>query len=369
MIEDHRDEVRSLASGGSIPTLDGWRALSIGAVLATHSLRMMVGKDVPVRGDPEAIGVAVFFCLSGLLITTLLIGERAKTGTIDLRSFYVRRAFRILPPALLFLAVLWLLDRAGRISVTTNSFVACLTFWRWAFNGDWYSGHFWSLSIEEDFYLVWPALLLIAATSRRSAVMAAGLIVLFWEWTRIDFLPKVMGFPHYWSLFILFGGLAALIAADPKWNARLRRVSGTPATLLVLAILLLSYYRTSFVPRRMVAPASISLLLLSTVLAPASLISRLLDLAPLRWVGRLSYSVYLWQQVFLVDRDSPDPFSVAGHRHPVLALLAIFGVACASRYLVEKPCINLGRALAAAGGDRQVRPVSPGALGGMGGAP
>jgi peptidoglycan/LPS O-acetylase OafA/YrhL len=113
----------------------------------------------------------------------------------------------------------------------------------------------------------------------------------------------------------------------------------------------------------MVAPASISLLLLSTVLAPGSLVSKLLELSVVRWVGRLSYSLYLWQQVFLVDRDSSDPFGIAGYRRPVVALIAIFGFACVSRYLLEKPCIRLGRALAAAGDDRPVRPVSPHALG------
>jgi peptidoglycan/LPS O-acetylase OafA/YrhL len=174
------------------------------------------------------------------------------------------------------------------------------------------------------------------------------LIVLLTMWMRFDGnpLPHIEGVPQYWSLYLLYGAFAALVVAVPAWDARVRKACGTPTTLLSIAVLWFSFNSPSFLLRRVIAPATVPVLLLSTALAPASLFSRLLEFAPLRWIGRLSYSLYLWQQLFLVERDTPYPFALDGRRHPGMALLAAIALACASRYLVEKPCIRLGRAVA-----------------------
>src|SRR5258708_34286403 len=92
---------------GRIPTLDGWRAVAILSVIVHHATMCFYRTEAAYWGTPArfgAFGVDVFFGLSGLLITSLLLDERRNTGCVDLRGFYIRRAFRILPPYLLFLA-------------------------------------------------------------------------------------------------------------------------------------------------------------------------------------------------------------------------------------------------------------------------
>jgi peptidoglycan/LPS O-acetylase OafA/YrhL len=334
-----------------IPTLDGWRALSIAAVLVHHQLSLVLPEGARPRGDPLQIGVAVFFALSGLLITTLLINERRRRGSINLRNFYRRRVFRILPPALVYLAVLWILTRQGIIEVPGRSFIACLTFWRYRFMGDWYTGHFWSLSMEEQFYLLWPAILVLTVSLRAGRAACAALLALFTVWASLQgrYLPAPGGEPNYWALFILWGSLAALVVSEEPVRERLRRWSGTWTTLAVLALTVFAYFRQPNLPgRRVVVPVSIALLLLTTTLKPESLASRFLENPILRWLGRLSYSLYLWQQLFLVSSLWPYPFPLDVRAHAYLPMLAALACATASRYLVEKPCIALGQRLARA---------------------
>ncbi len=333
-------------AGGYIPTLDGWRALSIAAVLAHHQLQLLLPPGEHAPGDPLQSGVAVFFALSGLLITTLLLEERARTGAIHLGAFYRRRAFRILPPALVYLLALWVLTRLGTIAVPARSFLACLTFWRYRFPGDWYTGHFWSLSIEEQFYLLWPALLLLTRTRRAGLAACVALLLFFTAWASLQgrVLPAADGEANYWALFILWGSLAALLLHDDSWRARLGRWCGTGSTLALLAFAVFVYFHQPNLPgRRVLAPAAIALLLLTTALNPKSAASRLLELAPLRWLGRLSYSLYLWQQLFLVSAAWPYPFHFDARAHPLAPVLAALACATASRYAIEKPCIALGR--------------------------
>jgi peptidoglycan/LPS O-acetylase OafA/YrhL len=148
-----------------IPSLDGLRALSIFLVLALHSLQRLE-VTTPVSFLWAGIfnggtGVFIFFVISGYLITSLLLREHEKRGSISLRGFYFRRAMRILPPLYVYVGVLLLLGLVDRLPVFRLDIVSALFFFHdYALSRMWPLEHFWSLSIEEQFYLIWPLLLL-----------------------------------------------------------------------------------------------------------------------------------------------------------------------------------------------------------------
>ncbi|HET7563229.1 MAG TPA: acyltransferase, partial [Rhodanobacteraceae bacterium] len=170
------------ASGHRIPSLDGFRAISILMVLYGH-----VGgtRDFPTEtvgaggrwlGDLGHLGVLVFFVISGFLITTLLKVEREKTGTISLKQFYLRRVLRIFPAFyVLILALLlatWLrwIDLGGRDFLFATTYTV-----NYYPDHPWQIGHLWSLSIEEQFYLLWPLALLVLR-ERRALILAIAAI-------------------------------------------------------------------------------------------------------------------------------------------------------------------------------------------------
>jgi peptidoglycan/LPS O-acetylase OafA/YrhL len=160
-----------------LPTLDGWRGVAIIAVLCCH---IRWPSTVLLRLAPYgAMGVHLFFALSGLLITGRLIGEHAASGRIRWANFYIRRAFRILPAALLYLLAVSLTGLGFRIiPMDTPQVLASLFFLRNYLieptSGGWYTAHFWSLAVEEHFYMLWP--LTLSVFGLRKAVWAAPLL-------------------------------------------------------------------------------------------------------------------------------------------------------------------------------------------------
>jgi peptidoglycan/LPS O-acetylase OafA/YrhL len=319
---------------GYIPGLDGWRAIAIGAVLLSHSFPSTYWTR------HGALGVNLFFAISGFLITTRLLEEHALTGRVSLKNFYIRRAFRILPPALTFLTVAAALAACGVIVSTRTDFVSALVFLRNYWGTDpqhgWYTAHFWSLAVEEHFYLFWPALLVLAGV-RRSRFLAPALAIGFAAWRSLDmrhaFVPP---FLHnemrsdYRMDALLWGCTLALLA--PLWNRRQSQAKAPlyMAVIPLVAAVVLNIYQ----PQGYEAAQAV---LFPVVLALSVTHSTgFLEWAPLRWIGRLSYSLYLWQQLF---------FSHFHHgllqRFPLNLALAL-SCACLSYYLIEKPLMRLG---------------------------
>ncbi|MBV8072845.1 MAG: acyltransferase, partial [Acidobacteriaceae bacterium] len=149
-----------------IPTLDGWRAVAIGMVIAYHASMVPFGTVEAYRSSWAYllrfghIGVALFFGISGFLITTLLLREEARNGRISLSKFYIRRCFRILPA---YYALLGSITILGLIT-SRAELMSSLCFVRnyiheGAGGGSYVTGHLWSLAVEEHFYLLWPGLL------------------------------------------------------------------------------------------------------------------------------------------------------------------------------------------------------------------
>jgi peptidoglycan/LPS O-acetylase OafA/YrhL len=340
--------VTSTRHSDHIPTLDGLRAVAIAIVIICHA-----SQDNPRLQSFGLMGVMIFFALSGYLITTRLLEEHRINGRISLPDFYLRRGFRILPPALIYLAVVSALSAAGVIICSGDAIRSALFFYaNYITLGDlhWRALHFWSLSVEEHFYLLWPPLLICFGV-RRGWLTALGLIGIVILWRAIDhhyhILVRIFHDPHlFWNFLgtdvvadcLLWGCFLAFF--KPRLSPFVSTaVAALSATLLALYML---DVRVPFTPHYVeILTTEIhalpSLMLGAIIACPSAPIGRLLELAPLRYIGRLSYSLYIWQQIFLGGTGSVLPVP--------LAVCAALACAYLSYRFIERPAIAYGRRL------------------------
>src|SRR4051812_19722615 len=168
-----------------IPSLDGLRAISIAFVLMGH---LVWTRNFPLRSgwvtNFAELGVRVFFVISGYLISSLLFADRVRidagklTAGQALKQFYVRRAYRIFPAAYAFLVVMAVLDATDVIHLLRNDLLCAATYTsNFHQPRAWWLGHLWSLSVEEQFYMLWPAVVLLAGARRATWVAAAALLL------------------------------------------------------------------------------------------------------------------------------------------------------------------------------------------------
>jgi peptidoglycan/LPS O-acetylase OafA/YrhL len=332
---------------GHLPTLDGWRAVAILLVIVCHQPQFS-SPGVKALGP---VGVSLFFGLSGLLICNRLLAERRRAGHIDLAGFYVRRAARILPPALTYLAVLTALTAAGVLAVTAQDLGSCLLFYRNYAAGGWHTSHFWSLCVEEHFYLAFPALLVLAGPRRCTvAVLGLAATVVAWRFAdaRWNLLSGVAGCPRQYfrtdcRIDELLLGCAAALLAD-QFPQRLGGRWVLAAGLAGLA-LLLAKAAGQPVPGLALA-ALLPWALIGTVVRPHGPLGRGLEWAPLAWIGRMSYSLYLWQQLFFVYYPSNRAAGVGWLQDWPWNAFALLACAAVSHYLLERPLTRVGRDLA-----------------------
>jgi peptidoglycan/LPS O-acetylase OafA/YrhL len=348
-----------------IPSLDGVRALSVLLVIGLHTLqRFSMTHSVPwicyviANG---AMGVFIFFVISGYLITTLLLREREKTNTISLKSFYVRRAFRILPPLylyILFASVLWLTGHLP--GMNRRELITALTFTRnyvphvglWAFE------HLWSLCIEEQFYLIWPALLVFCivhrkgSDGRRIASKIAIAVIIAEPFIRVfsfHFLPNFHnpGAFHMQADGLMFGALGALQQGHERFEKLFVRATRWPWLLPILIFFVSGALGARFqnywnMPIGITINGFLILIwLLWLVRNPASASGLIFNQPFVAWIGRLSYSLYIWQTFFL-HHLNVEAFGRDGwwNTFPT-SWLCIFAVATASYYCIERPALRL----------------------------
>jgi peptidoglycan/LPS O-acetylase OafA/YrhL len=290
---------------GYRPGLDGVRGVAILLVLGQHA---------PTRPLIDGwVGVTVFFCLSGFLITTLLVRE-LQTGTIDMRAFYRRRAARLGPALVTVVAttiVVLLIFRqdlsVGQIFAPAGAAVAYTTnLFDWAghFFAHDYFNYTWTLSIEEQFYLLWPFALLWGY--RRNPRLFAALTVLFIGISLainlyLGLSREVIFDQHEYfgsdtnALPILVGSFLAIVVHN-DWLSRTVRYLA-PCALLAVALLPALAYRndTERVSLVTVAGTGLTLVtLIGVVTRPRSAVGSLLASGPMRWLGERAYSIYLW---------------------------------------------------------------------------
>jgi peptidoglycan/LPS O-acetylase OafA/YrhL len=343
-----------------VPGLDGIRAISIIGIMANHS-----GMGWAAGGF---ISVNVFFVLSGYLITALLVKEWAKSRTISLRRFWARRARRLLPALLVLLVGIalyaWLIappDTRG--SLRTNSFATLFYFanWHQIFAGQSYFAqtavqspllHTWTLAIEEQFYLVWPLVVLgmlkwwrrlgpLLVLAVVGAVASAAEMFLLYH-------PGMDPSRLYYGTDtraqdLLLGAIVAIVLAH-------RRPATTPGGRRAYSVLVMvaaagfavewvRLNESSAFPYRggfLLADLLVGLVILGVVQAPERLLARALGWRPLTYIGQVSYGLYLWHwPVILVVNESRT--GLTGWPLFLLRSIISFGFAVASAKLVEIP--------------------------------
>ena len=369
-----------------LPGLDGLRALAVTAVLLYHA-------GLPwIPGG--FLGVEVFFVISGYLITCVLLTDRERTGRLDLKQFWFRRARRLLPALLVLLLgtlAMAVLFYRGEVTELRGDLLAALGYsTNWYFILDRQSyfefagrppllQHLWSLAIEEQFYLIWPLVLaLLLGRLRRGgmfvllisgAVASSVLMAALW---RPDADPsRVYYGTDTRAAGLLIGAALAFVWAPwalPPLRHRAHALLlnavglGSLAALAYLHLELDQYqpllYRGGFA---LVAVSTA--LIIAVAVHPQAHAGRLLGIAPLRWLGTRSYAVYLWHwPVFMLTRPGAD-VSLDGGELLALRLGITFALAELSYRLVEKPVRSgaLGRAWRAYRGSRGVQRWAGGA--------
>lgn len=334
-------------SPGRIATLDGLRAISIGIVLVAH----LVGtRNMPPISHTEwlgEVGVRMFFVISGYLITTLLVREREKTGRVDLKAFYVRRVFRILPAFYTYIAVIAGLTMLGWLAVPRVDFAYAIAYiMNFHAERAWHLGHLWSLAVEEQFYFVWPiAFIALGLRGARNFAIGAIIAAPILRVAALKFTPQYadyldMAFPFVFDS-IATGCVLAIMQPALEANPTYRKVLDARAFWIIplATVAALSITKPIFELGFATTAANlgIALAIHRCVTRPGGPVGRVLERPAFIYVGTLSYSLYLWQQPFL-DRHDPGWWAMA----PLNLVLAVIA-ALASYYVVEKPWLRLGK--------------------------
>ena len=342
------------------------RAISILLVLFAHGAGSFghLNHYFSYLGD---LGVSIFFVISGLLITWLMIRERDATGAFSLRNFYIRRFLRILPVFWLLILVVSALKSAQMISISwldilractfTHNYPLSLSYPRVDYS--WWLHHTWSLSLEEQFYLVWPSL--FALLPRRFSPRLAVILAAAGPFLRVMnyyFFPALRG--AEWGAFhtridILMAGCAsAFLLESPIWNVRIRRIPVWPALAVLSFILLVAdpVLASYFAPHSrantiigLISPTveafAIAITLLVVVAGKPGMVRRVLNWRVCSHVGKLSYSLYIWQQLFWVPATGTIAIGALWRWPALYRLPLIYLAALCSFYFFERPFLKL----------------------------
>lgn len=342
-----------MSKAGYIPGLDGLRALAVLAVLVFHANATWLPGGF--------IGVEVFFAISGFIITRGLVAEWQATGAVDLKSFWQRRARRLLPAVFLLLAVVLpavaAFDNASLASLRRDVLASLLyvTNWHLVFSEQSYFDswarpsflkHLWSLAVEEQFYLLWPAFFALVLV-RLNRWLAVGLVTALALASALHmarlYEPGMDASRLYYGTDTRLGGLllgaavamlpwrlapAGLVGRGVMEAAGLAALAGLIALSWLLGEDSAILYRGGFL-----AVSLLTVGLIASIRRPESLLGRALGAGPLRWIGVRSYGIYLWHwPVFLLGwPETPGPVQALAQ------IAAAVGIAALSYRLVEEP--------------------------------
>ena len=343
-----------------IPSLDGIRAISFLLVFLAHT----------GLGDlvPGGLGVTIFFFLSGFLITTLMRDELQRNGSVSLRHFWIRRVLRIFPPFYIVLVAAVLLTVAcypsGTLSVSAvyAQLLHVTNYWVIYHGYDHLppgTGVYWSLAVEEHFYLIFPWLYVgmqrLKLSSGHQALLLWSLcaVVLIWRYVLVLHFHVPMDRTYVASDTrmdsILFGCALAVcnnpVLDRPVGSDRLWKYLLTPAAVAVLILCLITrdpVFRET--ARYSLQGVSLTVLFIAAITFPQWWPFRILNSHPIMFLGVMSYSLYLIHQVIL---DGMELTPLRGH--PVVSAVVAFGASLTFSWtlyvLVEKPCGRLRRRL------------------------
>jgi peptidoglycan/LPS O-acetylase OafA/YrhL len=323
----------------TVPSLDGVRAISIAFVLVAH---LTATRHFPFGLFPLAklgeFGVRVFFVTSGFLITSILLKELRRTDSISLARFYFRRALRLFPAAYFFILVISALAAKHLVTLQRWDLFYAITYtMNYHEARGWTLGHLWSLAVEEQFYLLWPITLRILGAVRSVRFLIALLVAAPFLRLASPYVGPAFNF-LIWSDALATGCLLAMLREELAANQYYARLLASRWFFLVPVAALAANY---------VPFTKISWLLMETVMnlsiaasadwamrRPATAVGAFLNLPAVSFVGVLSYSLYLWQQIFL-NRASSSPYCA----FPLNVLLSI-AMALVSYLLIEAPFLR-----------------------------
>lgn len=354
-----------------VPSLDGIRAIAVIAVILYHiRINLLPG---------GFLGVTLFFVLSGYLITTLLMSESSSTGKIDIRQFWLRRIRRLLPGLYVMMAVVLIyiifFDRAQfpqwRLDALSSVFY--MSNWWFIFHQVSYFnrfgtptpfGHLWSLSIEEQFYLVWPLVIIGACalrTKRRTlafitfvgALVSAALMAFLYA---PGFDPSRVYYGTDTHAFSLLVGATLAVLLSRRHRARHLRLRGSlpfresffdlVGLFALLAILSsfwwMSEYSDVTYLGGMFFLSIVAAVLITVLTRQDSRLAKVLGWQPLRWIGRRSYGIYLWHYPVIVLTQPPMNTQGVGVLRAVLQITASIVLAALSWKFIEEPMIRRG---------------------------
>jgi peptidoglycan/LPS O-acetylase OafA/YrhL len=312
------------------PELDGLRGIAILIVLGAHT-----GVPGFAPGGGGA-GVTLFFVLSGYLITSLLLAEKARTGRVDLRAFYIRRALRLFPAlaavllVVVVLAVAGLMPKAAAEGVDYRVVVLGVIFYvvNWvavAGQSIGMLGHAWSLAVEEQFYILWPTLLLFGLRFGRTRLVFAILLLAFLDTPYRLVLDLNGGFMHVFvgtdsrGDALLLGCVLALL--ETRWHVAV----GWAGLVGLVIVAALWPGDPGLGMQVMFIPAAAIVSTLAVAGCPTILAWR-----PLAFVGKISYGLYLWHGL-VIWWDLPWP----------VAIPLSIAIACLSYFAMERRFLRL----------------------------
>jgi peptidoglycan/LPS O-acetylase OafA/YrhL len=324
-------------SASRIPSLDGLRAMAVLLVIGGH---LWGGLGAP--GFTAALAVHVFFVLSGYLITRLLQQERQRSGRIDLLAFYRRRCFRIFPAAFAYILIIAMLVPSSRAALP---YAATYTVSYHLFNTPVVLWHLWSLSVEEQFYLLWPLALVLGFRRRASIAWVAMIAAAAFRLTiALNAGPHAFSYVHYSFPGTMDSIAAGCLLAIYESQVRERFCWMVDSPAIVVAVPLTAWIVAGafWADSSNAISLSLSVFWGAVPLLIALLIfllierqDRIFNNRVAYTIGVLSYSLYLWQQPFTEDRSLST----------IQAMLMLSGCAVASYILVEKPMLRLGKSL------------------------
>jgi peptidoglycan/LPS O-acetylase OafA/YrhL len=352
-----------------IKSLDGMRAISIIMVLLDHAEGTFPAAIRHSRlfhffysffADGK-LGVSIFFVISGYLITKLLIIERKKTGHVSIKDFYIRRILRIFPVFYLYIIVLIVLKTFFIPTLFENYTLvgfAALYLWNYQHlfpihrlksdNATWFFGHFWTLSMEEQFYLLWPITFTKISTGTLKKVIIV--IILSMPFVRLAsyfFMPGSRGqismMLHTSGFIILVGCLGALIENTSFFKERITPIINNNYLIGVIAVFLfivspllnIRFGGIYDVPIGSTLNSLGIIIILFWSMYVPSKVSDFLNNKIVIQIGILSYSLYIWQQLFLNNK-----IHFWFNQFPQNIFL-VFAVGFISYYGIEKPILQL----------------------------
>jgi len=332
-----------------LPGLDGIRAMSVLAVIASHAHAIPIG----------SLAVNTFFVLSGFIITWLLLTEWNKSSDISLRHFYLRRTLRIFPAYYVFIIITISADLILGSDEIKPAILPSLTYTMNYFNAFYGHpslsvAHTWSLAIEEQFYLIWPALILLILKANNKWLVPTLVTIIFccMAWRSLAYTYFQLGAPYVYNAFetradsLAMGCLLAVLLQKQSVRKLVDKGTAMPIVSVLAFVLILWLHTQGTLIYRYTIGYTISSLLAAFLLTQLMALSvrgiwQFLENPVIRYIGIISYPIYLWH-VRCLELTEKIGISEPWLKTLIGTLISI-AVASGSYYLIEKPFLRLKR--------------------------